>query len=86
MYFKILEVFILKTLFHKGEYNINSKDFNPIKFFTILLLVANVFFTIYLMTQFSKVHDIIKSTCPQILTEKKEPVKEELKKVTDKKT
>ena len=21
MYFKILEVFILKTLFHKGEYN-----------------------------------------------------------------
>lgn len=85
MYFKILEVFILKTLFHKGEYNINSKDFNPIKFFTILLLVANVFFTIYLMVQFNKLHDIIEKTCPQIFTEKKEPVKD-IKKVTDKKT
>ena len=39
MYFKILELFILKTLFNKGEYNITSKEFNPIKFFIILLLV-----------------------------------------------
>lgn len=85
MYFKLLEVFILKTLFNKGEYNFASKEFNPIKFFTILLLVGNAVFTIYLLTQFSKVHDIIEKKCPQILTEKKEPPKP-VKLVTDKKT
>lgn len=85
MYFKILEAFILKTLFNKGEYNITSKEFNPIKFFTIILLVANVFFTGYLMVQLNKVHDVIQERCPQIFTEKKEPVKD-VKKVTDKKT
>ena len=85
MYFKILEAFILKTLFNKGEYNITSKEFNPIKFFTILLLVANVFFTGYLLVQLNKVHGVIQEKCPQIFTEKKEPVKD-IKKVTDKKT
>ena len=88
MYLKLLEVFILKTLFHKGEYNITSKDFNPIKVFSIFFLVGNVFFTIYLLGQFSKVHDIIQKQCPNILIEKKE--KKEAPKpvpqVTDKKT
>ena len=85
MYFKLLEVFILKTLFNRGEYNITSKEFNPIKFFIILLLVANVFFTAYLMVRLNKVHDIIQKTCPQILTGKKQPV-QELHKVEQKKT
>lgn len=85
MYFKILEAFILKTLFNKGEYNFTSKEFNPIKFFTILLLVVNVGFTFYLLNQMSKVHDVIQEKCPQIFTEKKEPVKD-VQKVTDKKT
>lgn len=85
MYFKILEIFILKTLFHKGEYNFASKEFNPIKFFTISLLFANVIFTFYLLVQFNKLHEIIEKSCPQIFTEKKETPKE-VKKVNEKKT
>lgn len=100
MYFKLLELFILKTLFRKGEYNITSKEFNPIKFFTILLLTLNVFFTIYLMTQLSKVHDIITKECPQVIINQaaeqaqeelriemeKNKAKEESAKIKDKKT
>lgn len=85
MYLKILEAFILKTLFNKGEYNIGSKEFNPIKFFTIIVLVLNVIFTFYLLGQLSKVYDVIQAKCPQILIEKKEPVKD-IQKLTDKKT
>lgn len=85
MYFKLLEVFILKTLFAKGEYNFTSKEFNPIKFFTILLLVGNAVFTVYLLNQLSKVHDIIQKKCPQVLTEKKE-IPKPVKLLTDKKT
>jgi hypothetical protein len=90
MYFKLLELFILKTLFRKGEYNITSKEFNPIKFFTILLLTLNVFFTIYLMTQLSKVHDIITKECPQIIinqaaAQAKEEVEKDLEKQKAKK-
>ena len=84
MYFKLLEVFILKTMFNKGEYNFASKDFNPIKFFTILILFVNVIFTVYLLVQFSKVHDVIQKTCPQIFEAKKEDPKD-IKKVNDKK-
>lgn len=84
MYFKILEMFILKTLFNKGEYNFTSKNFNPIKFFIIIALVLNVFFTIYLLIQFGKVYDIVQKTCPQIFEVKKESPKE-TKKVNDKK-
>ena len=88
MYLKLLEIFILKTLFHKGEYVFSSKDFNPIKVFSILLLVINVIFTIYLLVQFSKIHDIIEKKCPQILVEKpeKKEVTKPIKLETDKKT
>ena len=68
MYFKILELFILKTLFNKGEYNITSKEFNPIKFFIILLLVANVFFTVYLLYKLSYLYELLAKECPAVIS------------------
>jgi hypothetical protein len=76
MYFKILEIFILKTLFSKGEYNITSKNFNPIKFLTIMFLVFNFFFTLFLVSKISDMYEKVNKECPAILqqdeTDKKE--------------
>lgn len=71
MYFKLLEIFILRTIFSNEEYNITSKNFNPIKFFTILLLIGNVFFTIFLLNQVSKLYDKVNKECPSVLIESK---------------
>lgn len=85
MYFKILEIFILKTLFNTGEYNITSKNFNPIKFIIILFLVSNVFFTIFLLIRLNDIHEHLEKTCPAVLSDsvKKVQSKEELIKVMD---
>lgn len=63
-------MFILKTLFNKGEYNIKSKNFNPIKFFTILLLVMNVPFSVYLIIKINKIYLLINSECPTLIENK----------------
>lgn len=67
MYFKILELFILKILFAKGEYNITSKNFNPIKILTISFLVCNVFFNIFLLSKLSGLYIRVTNHCPDIL-------------------
>lgn len=72
MYFKILEIFILKTLFSKGEYNITNKNFNPIKFIIVLFLVGNFIFTIYLLNKISTIYDHVARDCPVILVEHNE--------------
>ena len=64
MYFKILEVFVLKILFSKDEYNVTSKNFNPIRFFVISVLVLNVFFTVYLLTRINHVYQKVEMFCP----------------------
>ena len=69
MYFKILEIFILKTLFNSGEYNITSKDFKPIKFIIISFLVSNVFFTFFLLSKLSHIHEHIEKNCPSVFTD-----------------
>ncbi len=70
IYFKILEQFLLKILFTKDEYNISSKNFNPIRFFTILLLVSNVFFTVYLLSKISNIYSVVEAKCPGVLAPK----------------
>lgn len=87
LYIKLLEGFILRSLFSKDEYNFKSKTFNPIKVFTILLLVLNLIFTVIIINKTSKVYTIIEQKCPvvfeelsgvkkpssQLIREKKEP-------------
>lgn len=84
MYFKLLEMFILRTIFNKDEYIFTSKNFNPIKFFIVLILFSNIFFTIYLLNQLHELYNIIQKTCPQILEVKKEKINN-INKINDKK-
>ncbi len=60
MYFKILVIFIFKTLFMHNEYNIKNKYFNLFKVFTIIVLIFNLFFIIYLLKKLLSIYIIIK--------------------------
>lgn len=68
MYLKILEGFLLRILFNRGEYNIASKHFNPVKFTAIMLLVLNVPLTIFLMVKFNKFYLMVEQMCPKLLS------------------
>lgn len=79
IYFKILETFILKVLFSKDEYNLRSKNFNPVKVLIIALLLVNVVFTIYLYSKLSDSYEIINKFCPLLIEQiEKGSTKEEL--------
>jgi len=65
-FIRILEGFLLHTLFDEGEYSINNKLFNPVKFTVVLVLVLNVFFTIYLLRELNSLHLRIYEQCPQL--------------------
>lgn len=67
MYLRILELFILRTLFNKNEYNFKSKEFNSFKFIIIVILIGNFIFTIYLISSLIRIYHVIEQTCPQIL-------------------
>ena len=67
-YFKILEAFLLRTLFSQGEYNLKSKNFNPLKLVVIFILLANVGFTVYLLNQIAHIYELVKHSCPAILS------------------
>lgn len=64
MYFKLLELFVLKVLFNKDEYKPTSKNFNPLRFVMITLLLANVPFTIYILTKLNRIYVQIETVCP----------------------
>lgn len=64
MYFKLLELLILKVMFNKDEYNFKSKSFNPIKVVTTLILIANLGFTIYLFNKLFTIYIIMEKQCP----------------------
>lgn len=78
MYFKLLETFVLKILFSKDEYKISSKNFNPLRFFVIMMLVMNVFFTMYLLSRLNHVYVKVDAICPAAIAEimKKKPTTE----------
>ena len=66
IYFKLLELFILRTLFNKDEYNFKSKFFNPIKLFSVGLLFIGFLFSFFLLNKLSDAYLVIKLHCPNI--------------------
>ena len=68
MYLKILERFLTTILFSKDEYNIKSKNFNPLRLVVTCILVFNLGISVYLMSQMVKVYDKVQATCPAVLT------------------
>ena len=65
-YLKLLETFVLTVLMDKTEYNFFHKNFRPVKLLVILMLSANVFFTFYLLSKLSHLHDVIVERCPSL--------------------
>jgi len=65
-YFKLVELFILRTLFNKDEYNYNSKYFNPFKILIIFILLISPIFSIYIYIKLSDVYVIIENYCPNL--------------------
>lgn len=69
IYLRLLEKFLTTILFSKNEYNINSKDFNPLRFLVTCFLVFNVGFSVYLMSHMVKVYDKVNAMCPIVIAE-----------------
>lgn len=65
-YLKILEVFVLSVLMDKTEYNFSHKNFKPIKLVTIVLLIANLIFTVYLLMVLNRTYNVIEKECPVV--------------------
>lgn len=89
MYFKLLETFVLHVLFSRDEYNVRSKNFNPVKVVIMLLLVGNVFFSAYLYGKLAESYTVIETFCPILAREidkglTKEQLFQKLKQKTDK--
>lgn len=89
IYFKLLETFVLRVLFGKDEYNLRSKNFNPVKVLIISLLLLNVPFTGYLYAKLSDSYELIHRFCPLLIIEiergsSKEELFEKLLKKTEK--
>lgn len=72
-YLKILETFVLTVLMDKTEYNFFHKNFRPIRLFTILILVGNVIFTVYLLSKIDRVHKVIVTKCPAVFERAAKP-------------
>lgn len=66
-FIKILEKFILPLLFSKDEYNFKSNKFNPLRLIIIVILVANMFFTGYILNKLAKIYDLIQKECPAVI-------------------
>lgn len=71
-FIKFIEIFILKILFNKDEYKINSKNFNPIRVFTIMILLFNVFFSFYLIFKLNIIYNELNKECPEYIKKKTE--------------
>lgn len=65
-FFKVLEIFVLRVLFSKEEYDINSKKFNPLKIISIIVLTLFPIITIYLHSKLSNAYVLITAVCPDI--------------------
>lgn len=76
IYWKILESFLLKTLFSKDEYNVNSKLFNPLKLIVIIVLVLNVVLTFYMFIKLNKIYATVETECPVVLNKIQETTSE----------
>ena len=66
-YIKILEVFLLKTLFSKSEYDIRSKHFSPLKLVVVGFLIVCTIGFFVLFHQVSKAYHVIETQCPGIV-------------------
>ena len=79
VYLKLLETFLLRTIFSDGEYKINSKKFNPLKIIVVFILTSGFVLSIYLLYKINNIYDNVNQYCPHYFTERqKEKIAEEI--------
>lgn len=66
-YISALQMFIVTVLFDKGEFNFKNKNFKPIKVMVIFVLIANVWFSAYLLNSIHRIQKRVEKDCPTIL-------------------
>lgn len=65
MYLKALQLFLSIMFNKREEYLIGHRKFNPIKTFTVGILVLNVFFSVYLTIKLNDAYIYITTKCNQ---------------------
>lgn len=64
MFIKYCWQFISNTAFKEGELDVAKKTFNPVKFFSLIFLMATVVFSYYYAYKVYKVNARIEEICP----------------------
>lgn len=70
VYLKLLETFLLRTIFSDGEYKINNKKFNPLKIIIVTILTSGFILSIFLLYKINTIYDNVNRHCPQYFTER----------------
>ena len=65
-----LQAFIGSVLFRKDEYNFTKKTFNPVKVVINMLILANIWFTGYLILTLRHVQVVVEASCPTVIDSK----------------
>jgi hypothetical protein len=72
VYFKLLELFVLRLLLNKGEAKPTHKNFNPVKLLIITILLVGTISGIQAFINLNKLYILVEKRCPEILVELKE--------------
>lgn len=78
VYLKLLETFLLRTIFSDGEYKINNKKFNPLKIIIVFILTSGFVLSIFLLYKINTIYDNVNQHCPNYFSarEKEKKAKE----------
>lgn len=79
VYLKLLETFLLRTIFSDGEYKINNKKFNPLKIIIVFILTSGFVLSIFLLYKINTIYDNVNQHCPNYFSEReKEKIAKEI--------
>lgn len=70
VYLKLLETFLLRTIFNDGEYKITSKKFNPLKVIVVTILTSGFVLSIFLLYKINTIYDNVNRHCPTYFIER----------------
>lgn len=65
----LLVRFVAATLFKRGELNITSSSFNPVKFFTTVFVIIYLITTLLIINNLMKVYHRLEFLCPGVIKE-----------------
>ena len=60
IFVKLLMKFLFNLLFNKGEYEVNNKNFNPIR---VLLIPMIIVYAVWVTVRLNEYHEVIEKNC-----------------------